>query len=60
MAFIVHYGRVQVTVNETTFRISKLGAFHVPRCKLFLLNSYPREEDGLANGISFGQIMSIN
>jgi centromere protein C len=34
MIFFVHAGRVQVTVQETSFRISKGGIFIVPRCKL--------------------------
>jgi len=29
----VHAGRVLVTVQETSFRISKGGIFIVPRCK---------------------------
>lgn len=33
MIFFVHLGRVQVTVQETSFRISKGGIFIVPRCK---------------------------
>jgi centromere protein C len=35
MIFFVHAGRVQVTVQETSFRISKGGIFIVPRCKFF-------------------------
>jgi centromere protein C len=34
MIFFVHAGRVLVTVQETSFRISKGGIFIVPRCKL--------------------------
>lgn len=33
MIFFVHYGRVLVTVQETSFRISKGGIFIVPRCE---------------------------
>jgi centromere protein C len=33
MIFFVHAGRVLVTVQETSFRISKGGIFIVPRCK---------------------------
>ena len=33
MIFFVHKGRVLVTVQETSFRISKGGIFIVPRCK---------------------------
>lgn len=34
MVFFVHYGNVQVTVAETTFRIGKGGMWFVPRGKL--------------------------
>lgn len=50
MIFFVHAGRVLVTVQETSFRISKGGIFIVPRCKLlgsFLL--FPVPECGFAN-----------
>jgi centromere protein C len=33
MIFFVHVGRVLVTVQETSFRISKGGIFIVPRCE---------------------------
>ncbi len=39
MIFFVHAGRVLVTVQETSFRISKGGIFIVPRCKS--LPSFP-------------------
>ena len=35
MIFFVHAGRVLVTVQETSFRISKGGIFIVPRCKFY-------------------------
>jgi len=35
MSFFVHTGRVLVTVNETSFRISKGGMWFVPRGKQF-------------------------
>jgi centromere protein C len=31
MVFFVFYGRVEVTVNDTTFRIGKGGMWQVPR-----------------------------
>ncbi|KAK4042785.1 kinetochore CENP-C fungal-like protein [Parachaetomium inaequale] len=40
MIFFVHVGRVQVTVQETSFRISKGGIFIVPR-----YNEYTIEND---------------
>ncbi|GAB1313658.1 mitotic fidelity of chromosome transmission-related protein [Madurella fahalii] len=40
MIFFVHYGRVLVTVQETSFRISKGGIFIVPR-----YNEYTIEND---------------
>ena len=33
MAFFVFYGKVQVTVNDNVFRISKGGMWQVPRGK---------------------------
>jgi centromere protein C len=33
MMFFVFYGRVEVTVNESTFRIGKGGMWQVPRGK---------------------------
>lgn len=36
MIFFVHAGRVLVTVQETSFRISRGGIFIVPRCKCSL------------------------
>lgn len=39
MIFFVHAGRVLVTVQETSFRISKGGIFIVPRCKFFFFPS---------------------
>lgn len=38
MIFFVHAGRVLVTVQETSFRISKGGIFIVPRCRSFLFS----------------------
>jgi centromere protein C len=42
MIFFVHAGRVQVTVQETSFRISKGGIFIVPRCKFLFALIYSR------------------
>jgi len=38
LIFFVHRGRVQVMVNETTFRIGQGGMWQVPRGKMLLLN----------------------
>ena len=43
MIFFVHAGRVLVTVQETSFRISKGGIFIVPRCKFCFLLSWGGE-----------------
>lgn len=53
MIFFVHIGRVLVTVQETSFRISKGGIFIVPRCK-----SAPSNEDSLADTCKISQTMS--
>ena len=40
MIFFVHAGRVLVTVQETSFRISKGGIFIVPRCMFAAIPSF--------------------
>ncbi|KAH8892489.1 hypothetical protein GQ53DRAFT_718878 [Thozetella sp. PMI_491] len=41
MTFFVQYGRVEVTVHETTFRIGKGGMFFVPRGNYYnIVNNY--------------------
>ncbi|KAL3427616.1 cupin [Phlyctema vagabunda] len=43
MAFFVHYGRVQVSVNDNVFRIGKGGMWQVPRGNFYsITNDYDK------------------
>ncbi|KAF7899106.1 uncharacterized protein EAF01_008319 [Botrytis porri] len=44
MVFFVFYGRVEVSVNETTFRIGKGGMWQVPRARIFFAQGCELED----------------